>query len=58
MPRIASNHKQKNKKFKGSSKNTKKAHPAAKQKTKTKGIAKVTHKPTKLQRIKQEKEKK
>ena len=55
MPRVASNHKQKNKKFKGSSKNIKQAHPAAKQKVKTKGIAKVAYKPTKLQRIKQEK---
>lgn len=51
MPRVANSHKQKNKKFKGS-KGAKKA--VVKEKTKTKGIAKVRGKAklTKIQRIK------
>ena len=57
MPRIASNHKQKNKKFKGSTKNTKKAYRKPKTKVKTKGIlkAKTTQKSSKLQRLKDRK---
>lgn len=53
MPRVASNHKQKNKKFKGSSKSAKKAHSTTQQKNKTKGIVKISQKPSKIQRIKQ-----
>lgn len=63
MPRIASNNKQKNKKFKGTSKHAKQAHikpkTKAKTKTKTKGIAKIkTTKISKLQRLKEHKSKK
>ena len=55
MPRVASNHKQKNKKFKG----TKKAKKTSSNgKVKTKGIAKIknAHKPSKVQRIKDHKQ--
>lgn len=58
MPRVASANKQKNKKFKGSSKNKGKA--MIKDKPKTKGIAKLRgpKRASKIQRIKDEKEKK
>ena len=55
MPRIASNNKQKNKRFKGSSKHAKRNHPKAKATTtKTKGIIKTKEnkKNLKIQRIK------
>ena len=60
MPRIASNNKQKNKKFKGTTKNSKKAYIKPKTKVKTKGIIKVKSNPKslKLQRLKDLKEKK
>jgi hypothetical protein len=58
MPRVASNHKQKNKKFKGTSKSARRVQPQ--EKKKTKGIAKVktAQKLTKNQRIKHRKEQK
>jgi hypothetical protein len=51
MPRVATNSKQKNKRFKGSSKGTKKAHTKT---TKTKGINKFKAAPkiSKVERIK------
>ena len=58
MPRVASNHKQKNKKFKGAGKSKKQAF--VKEKGKTKAIAKTknTKRLTKIQRIKDQKDKK
>lgn len=52
MPRVASTHKQKNKKFKGAGRKKKQAH--IKDKSKTKGIAKVKgpKRLNKIQRIK------
>lgn len=59
MPRVASNTKQKNKKFKGASKGKRQAHPAASS-SKTKGISKPKNrvKLSKAQRIQEQKLKK
>lgn len=58
MPRVVSNHKQKNKRFKGAGKSKKQAF--VKEKGKTKAIAKsrATKKLTKIQRIRDLKDKK
>lgn len=59
MPRVASANKQKNKKFKGAGKKKREAH-IKDTKPKTKGIAKArnTKRPSKIQRIKDQKERK
>ena len=59
MPRVASNTKQKNRKFKGAGKSKRQAHPIANS-SKTKGIAKPRNRVrlTKTQRIQEQKLKK
>ena len=55
MPRVANSNKQKNRPFKGAGKSKKQAHVKQKNKTKTKGIAKIqnTKKVNKIQRLKE-----
>ena len=58
MPRVASNHKQKNRKFKGAGKSKKQAHVKENGKTKTIAKSRAPKKINKIQRLKEQKEKK
>lgn len=58
MPRVVSNHKQKNKKFKGTGKSKKQAFVKEKGKTKAIAKSKAQTKINKIQRIKDQKQKK